>query len=101
MGMTGFGSGVLGLPLLALFVGLDVGKQVLLILTCAQCLYLVLRWPRRIDWRQFWIMTILTAVGMPLGIYLYDVLPRRWALEALGIFVAAVGFRNLLGLWQG
>jgi uncharacterized membrane protein YfcA len=98
-GVTGFGSGVLGLPLLALVIGLDAGKQSLLLLSTALYLYLVIRWWRQIDWRQFAIMAGLAAVGVPAGMWLYELLPHRAALIALGAFIVLVALRNLLSLF--
>jgi uncharacterized protein len=98
-GVTGFGTAVLGLPLLARMVGLDVGKQSLLILSTFVYGYIVIRWRRHLDGRQLGIMCAFAIVGMPLGLWLYAVMPPRGAMIALGIFVLAVGLRNLLELW--
>lgn len=98
VGVTGFGTAVLGLPLLAMLLGLDVGKQLLLVLSNLLYIYIIIRWRRHIDWRQLVIIALLASIGMPLGIWLYDVLPARAALMALGVFVAVVALRNLLGI---
>ena len=44
-------------------------------------------------------MTLFAAIGIPIGLYLYSVLPRNVTMMALGIFVALVGLRNLLQLF--
>jgi len=98
-GVTGFGSGILGLPLLAMIVGLDAGKQSLLILSTLLYIYMVARWHAHIDVRRLIIMAVVASIGIPFGLFLYGHLQRHVALITLGAFVALVGFRNLLQLW--
>jgi uncharacterized membrane protein YfcA len=95
-GVTGFGTAVLGLPLLALLVGLDVGKQSLLLLSTFVYLYIVIRHRTHIDWRQLAIMVAFATIGLPLGLWVYETLPLRAAMISLGAFITAVGLRNLL-----
>ena len=90
-GVTGFGSAILGLPLLALIVGLDAGKQSLLIVSSLLYAYLVIRWQKHIDWRQFFIMVAFASIGTPIGLFLYHVLPRR----------AAMMYWGYLSRWSG
>jgi len=99
-GVTGFGSGILGLPLLAFIVSLDVGKQCLFVLSTGVYLYIMLRWHEHIDWRQLFIMTLFAGIGVPFGMYLYEALPRNGTVFVLGAFVAFVGLRNLFQFWQ-
>ncbi len=98
-GVTGFGSGILGLPLLAMVIGLDAGKQSLLVLSTLLYIYMVSRWHTHIDFKQLLIMAAVGALGIPIGLYLYSHLDRRIAIMSLGTFVALVGLRNLLQLW--
>jgi len=95
-GVTGFGSGLLGLPLLALLVSLDVGKQSLFVLSTALYIYIVARWHEHINWKQLIIMMLIGGLGMPLGLYLARVVEPKHAILALGVFVGLVGLRNLL-----
>jgi len=97
-GVTGFGTAVLGLPLLALLVGPDVGMQSLLILSTFVYLYIVLRHRRHIAWRQLGIIVAFAAVGIPFGMWAYRLLPHRAAIVTLGVFITLVGLRNLLQL---
>ena len=96
--VTGFGSNVVGLPLVALVVGLDEGKQSLIVLSSLMYVIIVARWHARIDWRQLGIMLGFATIGVPIGLYLYDLMPQRVAMILLGAFVAIVGLRNLLQL---
>src|SRR3954469_17704368 len=75
--ITGFGSGVLGLPPLALVIGLDTGKTSLLLLSATLYLWLALREYRHIARRELLQIVILAGLGIPLGIMLYRILPRH------------------------
>ena len=94
--VTGFGANVLGLPLLALVVGLVPGKQGLVVQSMLVSLYLAARWRRRIDWKQLLVILLITGVGLVVGMYLFELLPPRGSAIVLAIFVMAVALRELL-----
>jgi uncharacterized membrane protein YfcA len=96
--VTGFGSNVLGLPLLALVVGLAAGKAALVVLSTLMYLYLSLRWRHQVDWRQLGVILLIAGLGLPLGMWLFGALPRRASNLLLGAFVIGVGVRGLLQL---
>ena len=98
-GLTGFGTAILGLPLLALLFDLDVGKQSLAILSTLAYAYIALRWRGHIAWRELGLIVALAGVGVPIGMWLYGMLPRRGSMIILGAFIAIVGLRKLLKLW--
>ena len=87
---------MLGLPPLALVVGLAAGKAALVALSSLMYLYLSLRWRHQVDWRQLGIIVLIAGLGLPLGMWLFHVLPRRASNVLLGAFVIAVGVRGLL-----
>src|SRR5437867_11154655 len=74
---TGFGSNVLGLPLLALVVGLEPGKQSLIVLGALLYTYMTLRWWKRVDRRQLAFIIAVTGVGLIIGMMLAARLDRR------------------------
>lgn len=95
---TGFGSGVLGLPLLTLVVGLEPGKQSLMVLGLVLYAYLSVRWRRQVDRRQLGFILAVTSVGLVAGMLLAARLNPRASAALLGGFVAVVGLRGLLNL---
>jgi len=95
---TGFGSGVLGLPLLALVVGLEPGKQSLLVLGILLYAYLSIRWRRHIDRRQLTFIMAVTGVGLVIGMLAAARLNPRVSTALLAGFVMLVGLRELLGI---
>ena len=93
---TGFGSNVLGLPLLALVVGLEPGKQSLIVLGAVLYTYMTLRWWRRVDGRELAFIFLVTGVGLIVGMTAAAHLDRRMSTIVLALFIIAVGMRGLL-----
>jgi uncharacterized membrane protein YfcA len=95
---TGFGSGVLGLPLLTLVVGLEPAKQSLLVLGILLYAYMSIRWRRHIDRRQLLIIMAVTSVGLVIGMLAAARLNPRISTALLAAFVILVGLRELFGV---
>jgi uncharacterized protein len=96
--VSGFGSNILGLPLLAMVVGLQPGKQSLIVLGSLLYLYLTVRWWKRVDVRQMLFITLIAGIGLPVGMALFQHLPERGSILLLSLFVIAVGARGLFRL---
>jgi uncharacterized membrane protein YfcA len=95
---SGFGSNVLGLPLLALVVGIDPGKQALVVLGVLLCAYMTVRWRSQVDLRQLAFILAVTAVGLVIGMIVAARLDRRVSAILLATFVFLVGLRGLFDL---
>jgi uncharacterized membrane protein YfcA len=95
---TGFGSNVLGLPLLALVVGLEPGKQSLIVLGALLYTYMTLRWWKRVNRRELLFVAIVAGVGLIAGMMIATKLDRRISTILLAVFVIAVGLRGLLNI---
>lgn len=95
-GITGFGNQIVALPLLALLVGLDAGKTTLVILGTVMYTLLTIRWHERINLRALGLIVLVTGVGLIAGMLLYEILPPRASMLALGTFVLLMGLQPLL-----
>jgi uncharacterized membrane protein YfcA len=93
--VSGFGSNVLGLPLLALVVGLEPGKQSLIVLGAFLYTYMTLRWWKHVDVAQLIWIVIVAGAGLVIGMRLIAIIPKRGGALLLGAFVIAVGLRGL------
>lgn len=93
--LTGFGANILGLPLLALVVGITPGKQSLVVLGGLLYLYILIRWHRRIDFPQLRIILVVSGIGLVVGMAIFKLLPEHRSKIALSIFVIGVGVRGL------
>jgi uncharacterized membrane protein YfcA len=96
--VTGFGANILGLPLLALVVGLVPGKQALIVQGVLLYVYMSTRWRHRVDVKQLLVILLVTGVGLVVGMLIFELLPRRGSEVALAVFVIGVGLRGLLNL---
>jgi len=94
--VSGFGSNVLGLPLLALIVGVEAGKQSLIVLSALMYVYMTIRWWHRVDKKELVRMAVICGAGLVVGILAFELIPRRQSTMLLAIFVILVGLRGLL-----
>src|SRR5687768_16874927 len=96
--VTGFGANLIGLPLMALVVGLVPGKQALVVQGVVLYTYITARSRRKIDLRQLTIILAVAGAGLVVGMAAFEFLPRRGSEITLSLFVIAVGLRGVLNL---
>ena len=94
--ITGFGSAALALPFLVVLIGLEVAVPVLILLGWLIAVLIVIQSWRQIVWREYAIITILTLIGMPVGVWIAGVLPETALKLLLAVFMAAVGVQGLI-----
>jgi len=95
LGLTGFGSALVIVPLLAWQWPLpEVVALTLLLDVPASVLHSGLNW-RRVQWSELLRLLPGLVLGTLLGLWLTPRLPDRWPLLILGLYVAAVGLNAL------
>jgi uncharacterized protein len=95
LGLTGFGSALVIVPLLAWNWPLpEVVALTLLMDVPASALHSGLNW-RQVQWRELRRLLPGLAVGTLMGLWLMPHLQSRWPLLVLGLYVAAVGLNAL------
>lgn len=97
-GITGFGSGLIAVPLLALFLPLQFVVPLVLLLDFTASLVLGGVHFRHVQWSEVGLLFPLSLVGVALGTGLLVNLPQTPMLIALGLFVLAFAVRSLLNL---
>ncbi|MDD5330037.1 MAG: sulfite exporter TauE/SafE family protein [Sulfuricella sp.] len=97
-GVTGFGSGLISVPLLAHFMPLQFVVPFVLVLDFTASIVLGGNHREQIDWREIRPLLPFSAVGIILGATLLIQLPREPLLTGLGVLVAIFGVRTLLDL---
>lgn len=94
-GFSGFGSVLLSLPLLALFMdvktAIPLTAMVGVILTV---LLLVPLW-KDLEWQRIWPLLIGAAPGVPLGVYILKSLNSQIILTFLGVILVAYSLYSL------
>jgi uncharacterized membrane protein YfcA len=97
-GITGFGSGLIAVPLLAHFLPLPFVVPFILVTDFTASVALGGANRRHIAWGELKPLLPASAIGVVLGVLLLIKLPRESLLLGLGIFVMIFGLRNLLNL---
>ena len=95
LGLTGFGSALLMVPLLAWTWPLpEVVALVLMLDMPASLMHSGLNW-RRVQWAELIRLLPGMVLGTLAGLWLTRYLDSRWPLLVLGVYVAIVGLRAL------
>jgi uncharacterized protein len=95
-GATGFGAGVVAIPLLALVLPLTVVIPVLTTLGIVASLGQSLQELRYVDWRALRGLALPSAVGLALGLWLFASLDQALLLRTFAAFIIAYGSWSLL-----
>lgn len=97
-GITGFGSGLISVPLLALFLPLKFVVPLVLLLDFTASLVIGGFNFKRVKWSEIRMLIPFSVVGVVAGTHLLINLPPEPMLIALAIFVFVFALRNLLNL---
>ncbi len=95
-GATGFGAGVVAIPLLLLALPLTVVIPVITTLGIAASLVQSVQEFRYVDWRVLRGLALPTAVGVGVGLWLFAAIDQQLLLQAFGAFIIAYGSWSLL-----
>jgi len=95
-GATGFGSGVVAVPLAALALPVQVVIPVVNnLLLFSNTAYSARNW-RHVEWREMLRLMPFAVLGVLLGLYLFYRLDPRATTKALGVFVIAYSVRAMV-----
>lgn len=97
-GITGFGSGLIAIPLLAHFLPLTFVVPLLLLLDFTASLVLSRHTHLQVRWDEIRVLIPTSLVGMLIGAVLLVNLPRAPLLFGLGLFVIFFGLRYLFNV---
>ena len=97
-GITGFGSALIAVPLLALSQPLQFAIPLVLALDFTASIVLGTTTGQKANWSEIKILLPAGMVGACIGAFALLNLPTQPILIALGVFVIVVGFRNIFGL---
>lgn len=97
-GITGFGSGLISVPLLALSQPLQFAIPLVLALDFTASIVLGGINRQQVDWAEIKILLPAGVVGACLGALALLNLPSTAVLVTLGVFTMFFGFRNIFGI---
>jgi len=97
-GITGFGSGLISVPLLALFLPLQFVVPLILLLDFTASIIIGGLTLRRVQWSEVGVLIPFGLVGVAIGTSLLVNLPKTPMLVTLAIFVLVFALRSLMNL---
>lgn len=97
-GITGFGSGLISVPLLALFLPLKFVVPLILLLDFTASVVIGGLHFKQVNWREIGILIPFGVIGVVFGTHLLVSLPPAPMLIALAVFIFAFALRSLLNL---
>jgi uncharacterized membrane protein YfcA len=89
--VTGFGSALVGMPLLSQVVGVKTAAPLMAMASLALNSTLILLQRQAILWRAMWRMTLAAVLAIPLGILAVGALSERVVLIGLGVLLVSYG----------
>jgi uncharacterized protein len=92
----GFGDALIAMPLLTLLVGIRTATPVIALIGSCVTLIIVWRSHARVDLAAIKRLTLSALLGIPLGIWLFTVLPGGLVTVALGVCLVLFGLYALL-----
>ena len=97
-GITGFGSGLIAIPLLAHFLPLTFVVPMVLVLDLVASIVLSRHMRLQVRWDEIRFLLPTTIIGMLIGAVLLVNLPREPLLTGLGLFVIFFSVRYLFNI---
>src|SRR5918999_4690485 len=97
-GITGFGSGLIAVPLLALSNPLQFGVPLVLALDFTASFVLGGANTKKADWKEIRVLLPFGLIGACFGAFALLKLPSAPVLLTLGAFTMFFGFRNIFGV---
>lgn len=95
--ITGFAGTLLSMPPTMQLIGVGQAKTLLAALDQISCLLIVLTGWRKINWKEFGKMAVLMAVGMAIGMQIFEAFPSDQLLPLYGVMILAIALWKLLG----
>ncbi|XXJ19772.1 sulfite exporter TauE/SafE family protein [Desulfovibrio caledoniensis] len=86
-GLTGFGFGLIALPLLGFFLDIKTSVPLMILLAVIISIYLSLRLRKSIDLKNAFTLLAASLAGIPLGVYALKQIPTRGLSLCVGVIM--------------
>lgn len=93
-GITGFAGTLIAMPFIIMLVDIDTAKQVLNIMGILASCYIVYKDYCSISWKYYKNIIIFMMIGLFIGLYYYDKIPKDMLLLVFPVFVIFVAIRG-------
>lgn len=95
-GLSGFGSGLIAVPLLAFFLPITFIVPLLGLLSYSGTIAQSVQLRRQVMWRDIWPLLPFSLAGISLAVWLLVNLDPQWLVRGLGLFVVVYSVYALL-----
>lgn len=93
--ITGFAGTLISMPPTMKLIGVDEAKALLNAIAQISSLMIVITGWRHINWKEFFKMFVLMAVGMMAGIKIFEIFPMDTLLIFYGIMIILIALKKL------
>lgn len=93
--ITGFAGTLISMPPTMKLIGVDEAKALLNVIAQISSLMIVVTGFRHINWKEFVKMFVLMALGMLVGIKIFEVFPMNQLLVIYGIMIILIALEKL------
>lgn len=93
--ITGFGSTVIAVPLVAMLTDLETAKAIGVLHTWLLAIYIVIVSWKNIVWKEFGFIALYVLIGLPFGLLLFQYLTPIYLLGILAVFMIGVGINGI------
>lgn len=94
--ITGFGASTFAIALGTLFLPTHTAVVTISMVGCVFSLLMILQDPKGVDWKEYLRIVFYCAIGMPLGLFLFNTLDGRMIKLLLGALMLAMGVYYIL-----
>ena len=95
-GFSGFGSVLLSLPLLALFLDVKTAIPLVALMGVILTVFLLIPLWKDLEWPRIWPLLLGALPGVPIGIFLLKSLNSRFLLTFMGLILVCYSLYSLL-----
>jgi len=93
--ITGFGSGIISMPFLAVLIGLKTAVPMTMVISVIFTTYMLITNYKNVAWRVYFIIIGFVIIGLPIGIFVFSYFNEKSLKLILGIFILTFALRAL------
>ncbi|WP_353893938.1 sulfite exporter TauE/SafE family protein [Proteinivorax hydrogeniformans] len=97
-GIASFGFSIISLPLLGVFLPLQVVVPMLIIYSLVLNSMILQNLKEHIDFKRIWILVVAGVIGTPFGVYLLKVVDENTLKIAIGVILTISAVLNFYGI---
>jgi uncharacterized protein len=94
--LTGFGSGIIALPFLAVLIGIKTAVPMIMVISVVFTSYMLALNFKKVAWKEYFTIIGFVALGLPVGIYIFSAFDEKNLKLFLGLFIIVFSLRALI-----